>query len=178
MKINSKGFTLIELLIVIAIVGILATIVIPNVSVAINRSKQKSTMNDIKTISTAVADFVTDNGIAPDQDGTYDASTAFYKSISPLYIKSLPIKDQWGNPFRIWTGPNATQYGISSPQADDFLVASFGRDNQQDSFSFDPKSPNAGFYTLKKMSDFNNDLVMWNGSWIHCPGIPTKKSGC
>ncbi len=175
MKINSKGFTLIELLIVTAIVVILATIVIPNVLVAINRSKQKSVMKDVTAISTAVANFLTDNGIPPEQDGTYDASTAFYKSLFPFYIKSLPIKDQWGNPFRVWTGPNATQYGISSPQADDFLVASFGKDGQQDSFSFQPESPAAGFYELKKTSDFNNDLVMWNGTWIRRPQIPRQK---
>ena len=173
-----RGFTLIELLIVVAIVGILTTIVIPNLSVAVNRSKQKATMKDLIAISTAIADYITDNGAAPVQDGAYEASSAFYQALSPLYIKSLPIKDKWGHGFRAWTGTNATEYGLTNPDRDDFLVASFGKDGQQESFTFQPKSPDAGFFKLKKMSDFNKDLVIWNGTWIRCPGIPGRKTGC
>jgi len=165
-----KGFTLIELLIVVAIIGILTAILIPNIQVALNKSKQKNTMKDISSISTAIMGYVTDNGVSPAQDGTYEGGDTFSNALSPLQIKVLPIKDHWGNPFRIWCGSAATQYGISDPEPDDFLVASFGRDDEQDDFTFDPEASEIGVYSIGSMDDFDKDLVMWNGTWVHGPG--------
>ena len=48
-KRNNKGFTLIELLIVVAIIGIIVAIAIPNLLNAIQRAKQKRTMGDMRT---------------------------------------------------------------------------------------------------------------------------------
>jgi general secretion pathway protein G len=56
-KRNQKGFTLIELLIVVAIIGIIAAIAIPNLLNAIDRGKQKRTMADLRSIGTAVESY-------------------------------------------------------------------------------------------------------------------------
>jgi len=167
----------VELLIAVAIVAILAMIAIPNFMTAVHRAKQKSTMKDIVSICTAIAGYVTDNESTPAQDGTYDGSTDFYKALSPFYIKVFPINDKWGNNFRVWTGESANQYGISNPTRNDILVASFGRDNKKDSFFFRINDPEGGIFLLTRMSDFNNDLIMWNGSWIRRPGTPSRR-GC
>jgi type II secretion system protein G len=171
MKKKIKGFTLIELLISVAIIGLLAAMFVPNALTAIHKSKQKSTMRDIRTISVAITDYVTDNGRTPTQDGTYDGSSAFYNLITPFYIKTLPFNDKWGNAYRVWCGSAASEYGISGALVDDFLVASFGRDKAQEGFTFDESSFGAGIFQVFSISDFDKDLIMWNGNWIRYPRI-------
>ncbi len=172
-KKQTRGFTLIELLITVAIVGILAAMFVPNALTAIHKSKQKSTMRDIRTIAIAIADYVTDNGRAPAQDGTYDGSSAFYTALSPFYAKTLPVNDKWGARYRVWCGSAVAEYGISGAGGDDFLVASFGRDRVQESFTFDEGALGAGLFQVNSISDFDKDLIMWNGVWIRYPRIGT-----
>ena len=57
MRTNNKGFTLIELMIVIAIIGILAAIAIPNFIAYRNKSFCSATESDANNIASAVSDY-------------------------------------------------------------------------------------------------------------------------
>src|SRR4051812_28191848 len=94
-KKNQKGFTLIELLIVVAIIGILAAIAIPNLLTAMQRAKQKRTMADMRTVATAWEARATDvnkyNAAgALTLPSVTLSNTTMDTILSPTYIKSLP----------------------------------------------------------------------------------------
>ena len=177
---KARGFTLVELLIVVAVVGILSAIVIPNALVAIQKAKQKETMKQIVHIATACADYVTTVGYAPDsgnQSGVLQGGNNFLSSISPMFLRVCPINDQWGNPFRVYTGTAvASVYNIPAEDIadDDFLIVSLGRDGEDggdENFTYDDENPAAGLYRINSIADFDNDLVNLNGSWLHAPRI-------
>ena len=60
---SNKGFTLIELLIVIAIVGVLAAVVVPNVTGFIGRGEEEAAAAELTTVQTAMATMMVDRGI-------------------------------------------------------------------------------------------------------------------
>ena len=110
LKRDSKGFTLIELLIVVAIIGIIAAIAIPNLLNAIDRGKQKRTMADMRSIGTAVESFAVDNNVYP-----VAATPAILKPIieNGAYMKTMPSVDGWQNAFLVDSA--TTGYTLQSP---------------------------------------------------------------
>lgn len=64
---SNKGFTLIELLIVVAIIGILAAIAIPQFSAYRAKAYNAAANSDLKTLKTGMEAFMADNQQYPDQ---------------------------------------------------------------------------------------------------------------
>ena len=136
---KQKGFTLIELLIVVAIIGIIAAIAIPNLLDAIERSRQKRSTAEVKSLAGAMQQFSTDYGGYPfGHDGDPSTTWVFNDAaaspaIIPDYIQAVPSQDGWKQPydFQAANVPSATV----NPQLGQkvnahFCLASLGNNRQ------------------------------------------------
>jgi type II secretion system protein G len=86
-----SGFTLIELLIVVAIIGILAAIAVPNFLNAQIRAKVSRTMTDIRSIATALEMYNTDHGTYPEGRATWAMFGMDRLTTPTAYMSSIPI---------------------------------------------------------------------------------------
>jgi len=111
MRRNTRGFTLIELLIVVAIIGIIAAIAIPNLLNAIDRGKQKRSMADLRTIGTALESYAIDNNYYP-VAGDIGTLAAPATNVVPIYIRTMPQNDGWRNAF--YCSSTTTGYTLAS----------------------------------------------------------------
>ena len=168
-----KGFTLIEILIVIAILGIIMALFIPQIMSAVQKSKQKGTMREMNSMAQAILDHVADHGFPPEQDGALSAGSNFCSSLSPFYLKIVPLTDEWGTPFHVYCGRDSIAGfgvdGITASASEDFLIVSFGRDRQRTPFSFNPLAPSSAYFGLTSLRSYDQDLAIWSGTWIHLP---------
>jgi len=91
---NRKAFTLIELLIVVAIIGILAAIAVPNFLNAQIRAKIARVQSDHKSISTALESYMLDKNSYPgdhDLDEYMNGQSGLFRLTTPVaYMSSLP----------------------------------------------------------------------------------------
>jgi prepilin-type N-terminal cleavage/methylation domain-containing protein len=71
---GEKGFTLIELLIVVAILGVLAAVVIPNVGRFIGRGETEAADTEFSNVQTAVISMMTDNNLSELPSGYVDGT--------------------------------------------------------------------------------------------------------
>ncbi len=87
-KRGERGFTLIELLIVVAILGVLAAVVIPNVGRFIGRGESEAADTEASNIQSAVIAMMTDQGIStlPGDYGSGNATNDMSKFPYPPYV--------------------------------------------------------------------------------------------
>ncbi len=136
----------------VAIIGIIAAIAIPNLLNAINRGRQKRTMADIRSIATAVESYTVDFNFYPKLGGP--GVTVLNDYVTPTYIRKLPPNDGWNNALH-WVGSTSTGSG--------YTIWSGGRSNAGTIDS-----------TLGQTTSFDATIVFSNGSFVEWPeGVQT-----
>jgi type II secretory pathway pseudopilin PulG len=157
-----------EIIITLILTAALLWVAVPNLQVARNRARQKRTMADIRTISTAWEARATDlNSYTVDPDprvGAVKEASDFSKlhhvsagdlkrALVPRYLKEFPARDGWGNEFEFRTGDYlqgaAQTYALRSPGSD--AIA------------------DARPYTHRATSKFEEDIVFANGVFLQFP---------
>ncbi len=106
----SRGFSLLEILIVVTIMSAIATIAIPNLLKAIDRSRQSSTVADMRTIGNALEHYAVDHLSYPTES---DLET-LRRELAPDYVKKLPTRDGWGHPFVFEVDRQGSSYTLRS----------------------------------------------------------------
>lgn len=102
---TAKGFSLVEVMVVIAIIGILATMILPNVLGSQEQANKQKVTADIVALENALAQYHLDNGMFPTTEQGLEALTNRPNSDPQPrnyrnggYIKRLP-QDPYGNDY-------------------------------------------------------------------------------
>ncbi len=162
-----SGFTLIELLIVIAIIGLIAAMLIPNLLDAFQKAKQKRTLADMRITGTAMLSWLTDqvgaaaagasgtSTVVMSNYGTLHTAAELTTVLVPEYLQTVPPLDGWKRPYEFYLQ-------FADPAAQQVMaIRSPGRDGVDDSAtytvsSFDP-------------TDYDRDIVWADGFFVRWP---------
>lgn len=102
---KQSGFTLLEVMVVVVILGILASVVVPNLLGNKEKADQQKAITDIVALENALDMYKLDNSVYPTTDQGLEALVSKPSSPEPRnyrdggYIKRLP-KDPWGNDYQ------------------------------------------------------------------------------
>ncbi len=94
---NQSGFSLIELLVVLAILGLLAGLVLPNVLGRMGGAKWKAAGSQLITIQQGIDSFALDTTRLPDSLEQLVQQPGDADFWSGPYIQKQIMKDPWGN---------------------------------------------------------------------------------
>ncbi len=166
-----SGYTLLELLVVVAIVGIIAAILIPNLLSAMQKAKQKRTVADVRDLGTAWMAWLTDQIGAASAGAlkTYDAAgfrDVSYEELfgylhptpSFFYMQDVPELDGWNNPLAFGLADNLQASRV-------LIICSAGRDGAL----IDGDCTRDHEVTPFTATDFDQDIVWADGFLVRWP---------
>jgi len=164
-----RGFTLFGLLFALVVVSLLVTLFIPIYDRAKSNATLRATLADLDMWQRAVQAYISDHGMAPTNPG---GRIRYKKPILRdmlAYLPHIRSTDWWGNNYLIWTGPGNHEYGIRTAGKTDVILVSTGKGGLRETWTFDPARPRAGLYEIRETSDYEKDIVIWNGRLARGP---------
>ena len=108
------GFTLVEIMVVIVIIGILATLVVPNVVGAGDEARAQTARSNCAGLATSVKLYRTTKGRLPD---SLDALASDEEKGKAWYIENLS-KDPWDNAYELREGNSKDDWEVVSAGPD------------------------------------------------------------
>jgi len=159
-KKSSKGLFVVLgcaiLLFLVAIVGIVAAILVPNFLDALQKAKQKRAMADLQRVGQAVEAYKAEHEAAPAATDMAVLAAA----LGPDYASSIPRLDPWQHPYRYacW------QEKPSEKGCDHYRIASAGRDGKFEQLDLKAYEP-AEFDSIQ----YDRDIVFGDGAFVVQP---------